>query len=55
MEWTMFWQVLPQAGTGWLGVFVVTSLIVAAVEEMNWLTDPEKREKDRNTDEKAVF
>lgn len=32
MDINAFLQVLPLAGTGWLGVFVVTLLIVAAVE-----------------------
>lgn len=32
MDINAFLQVLPSAGTGWLGVFVVTLLIMAAVE-----------------------
>ena len=32
MNLTLFMQVLPKAGLGWLGVFAVTIIIVAAVE-----------------------
>ena len=30
MDLTLFMQVLPKAGLGWLGVFAVTIIIVAA-------------------------
>ena len=30
MNLTLFMQVLPKAGLGWLGVFAVTIIIVAA-------------------------
>ena len=33
MNLTLFMQVLPKAGLGWLGVFAVTIIIVAAVGE----------------------
>lgn len=35
---TMIGQVLQAAGTGWLGVFVVTLLIMAAVELLERFT-----------------
>ncbi len=31
-------QVLPKAGMGWLGVFVVTVVIILAVELLNWFS-----------------
>lgn len=34
-------QVLPKAGMGWLGVFVVTVVIILAVELLNWFSGRE--------------
>ena len=36
MNLTLFMQVLPKAGLGWLGVFAVTIIIVAAVELLEY-------------------
>ena len=38
MNLTLFMQVLPKAGLGWLGVFAVTIIIVAAVELLEHFT-----------------
>ena len=39
MNLTLFMQVLPKAGLGWLGVFAVTIIIVAAVELLEHFTN----------------
>lgn len=42
MNLTLFMQVLPKAGLGWLGVFAVTIIIVAAVELLEHFTNRKK-------------
>lgn len=42
MTLTLFMQVLPKAGLGWLGVFAVTIIIVAAVELLEHFTNRKK-------------
>ena len=42
MNLTLFMQVLPKAGLGWLGVFAVTIIIVAAVELLVHFTNRKK-------------
>ena len=42
VETTLFMQVLPKAGLGWLGVFAVTIIIVAAVELLEHFTNRKK-------------
>lgn len=43
MNLTLFMQVLPKAGLGWLGVFAVTIIIVAAVELLEHFTNRKKK------------
>ena len=42
MNTALFLQVLPKAGLGWLGVFVVTLIIVVAVELLEYFTGNKK-------------
>lgn len=42
MNVTLFMQVVPKAGLGWLGVFTVTLIIVAAVELLEHFTNGKK-------------
>ena len=42
MNLTLFMQVLPKACLGWLGVFAVTIIIVAAVELLEHFTNQKK-------------
>ena len=41
MNLTLFMQVLPKAGLGWLGVFAVT-IIIVAVELLEHFTNRKK-------------
>ena len=47
MNLTLFMQVLPKAGLGWLGVFAVTIIIVAAVELLEHFTNRKKKRQHR--------
>ena len=47
MNLTLFMQVLPKAGLGWLGVFAVTIIIVAAVELLEHFTNRKKQRQYR--------
>ena len=38
-----FLQVLPLAGAGWLGVFVVTIVIILGAEVLNYFTRGNKK------------
>jgi len=41
MNLELFLQVLPKAGLGWLGVFIVTLLIIVVVELLERFTGGE--------------
>ncbi|MEE0800095.1 MAG: hypothetical protein U0L91_02315 [Gemmiger sp.] len=42
MNLELFWQVLPKAGIGWMGVFIVTLIIVAMVEALEHFSGGKK-------------
>lgn len=45
MNLELFLEVLPNMGLGWLGVFVVTLIIIAAVELLEFLTSGSGKDK----------
>ena len=49
MNLTLFMQVLPKAGLGWLGVFAVTIIIVAAVELLEHFTNRKSKATPHNS------
>lgn len=54
MNLTLFMQVLPKAGLGWLGVFAVTIIIVAAVELLEHFTNRKNKVSDLPNNSETV-